>query len=353
MKKIENQLLKYKKMNKTIITIILIVFACVITYRGSVMGSLSLMVIIPFVCRMFYDQTAHIVAISLIIGAISGFFNVLGFGILFPLIFSISSLCGVFGAMSLKKVYNEPIKKKKILYLILSIILLRAGISINVEATGTPWGYMEAKEKINSYVKKNYEDGTLKYKKTSYNWYMDNYYNVYEYFVRGSSQEVHIDYSKRKEIYDQFKFEMEQLYTYEREIELQGILNGLMDKNLRVSAGIETEDYITRDELNDHYYNLTYDMEKFNKTKEKREKLNNKITYIIRIKDNEMKDLILSKEELTDLAIKIRNTIGVHEINFLRVTVKCSNGEDSSYEVWFDKNTDEEGIIKNYKYEKK
>jgi len=170
---------KYQNILKLSLCFVTLLFIVVISsIPVTFVNTLAPLVFVPFICRFIYNRNLPLILLSGVCAVVGG--GIITGSILDGWTVAIGLLIlmtiGIFaGDIYIKSRITKGKREKRILLIVISFVILGAGIYTNSVFNGTPFGYFNTHYKISNYIKKAYKDEDIKIKGVFYNW-KDGYY---------------------------------------------------------------------------------------------------------------------------------------------------------------------------------
>ena len=156
MEKPVRKISKYQKNIKLgVICIALLLSSIIVGGDVQFLSTFPVLILVPFVCRWFYNKTIVIILLtipcSILGGALNGNTSFIPFLITISLV---SAAIGVIASVLIKEGLRGKRRRVKVFNLVLGVLLVSGGCFIYAMFNGNPVGYVKTAVNAISYVKK-------------------------------------------------------------------------------------------------------------------------------------------------------------------------------------------------------
>lgn len=288
------------------------------------LSTIPFLILVPFVCRLYYGKSWPILLSSIGFGIIGGLLSENHSSSYIPFFTVMTFLTSITGVLAAVLIKSRIRKIWRPVFWIISAALLFASCMAFFSLSGNPVGYVQAMVKSKDYVNKTYEEGVLSFKGVVFNFKDKRHYGQFEYVLNGVRQTATIGFDPDGQVDDYYKYVLESLFLYERSADMKTEITAEIDFSpVAIDAKPASELNITEDEINDRYYHLSYDPERRNKATALRRSESAKLSYEISFGPFSEEYDKLSKEQFIDKAAAILNTLQARQVPFYSIQVKA------------------------------
>lgn len=348
-----SKLAKYQSNIKLVGALTAILLACIVAGATvPFLSTLPLLIIVPFICRLFVHQSLVLIVSTIPFGILGGVLSE-NDGSFIPF-FTIVALLLVSAGVGGGALWKQSSKQSKIGHKLISIVPALALIVVGSVAYcsfwGNPVGYVEAMIKTKNYVNETYEEGTLSFRGVSYNFKDNKHYGRFEYVLNGNRQVASIGFYSDGQVIDYYKERLEMQFADERSADFKAEVAGAIDHiPVYITADPETELQITQDELNNRYYHLSYDLERRNKAAALRESESHKLNYWVTFGSFSEEYDMYTKDQFMEKATAMLLTLKERNIPYHQVHVGALNESGDLQTVSLLQDTSPEQLEEQYK----
>ncbi|GIP32493.1 zf-HC2 domain-containing protein [Paenibacillus sp. J2TS4] len=322
--KLMAQLAKYQQNIKLAGVLLAMLMTSIIHGAGvQFMSTLPFLILVPFVCRLYYNKSLPILLSSIVFGVIGGLLseNHVSFVPVFTFLAFLSSCVGV-GAGILMKLGLQ--RNWRVACSIAAGALLIVSCLVFFSLSGNPVGYVQTMSKTKEYVNQTYEKGTLTFKGVVFNFKDKQHYGKFEYVLNQTRQTALIGINYYGEVNDSYKYALEMQFVEERSAELKTEIAAAVDYSpLTIAAKPEEVLHITQDEINNRYYHLSYDLDKRNKATGLRKSESGKLRYEISFGPFSHEYDKLSKEQFIAKSTAILRALQARQVPYHSIQISA------------------------------
>ena len=351
------KVMKYQENIKLLsISIAMLVTAIIIGARVQFLDTIPILVLVPFVCKLFYNKEIPIILLSIPSGIIAGVIsgetpNILLFGVIMFIVTTIFVYMAKIIETSIKE--DRKIRKRIGVFFVCTSLVI--GILVNNYFFGNPIGYISNLIKIKSYVAENYNldaiynEKTLKYKSLNYNHYIKAYEAKYECRLgRFDNKQIIGIKIIEDEIIDDYKDIIEVKFCAERANDMRVDLGNKGLSKIFVMAYREEYLNINQYCLNDFYYMMGSGYENYEISKEARKNECSKLIYKITIGESSMDVEKMTKDEFINKSLEIYKVLKENGQLYKKIEINAENDEGKVHRVNFNMNSNEDNIKNSY-----
>lgn len=346
------KLAKYQKNIKLAGVLVAMLLSCIIAGADvQFLSTIPFLFLTPFACRLYYNKSLPILFSSIPFGIIGGMLSEYDSSYIpfFTVIALLASGVGVGAGALVKRGLKQHKAGLKALAILPAVVILAIGCTAYFSFYGNPVGYIETLVKTNQYVNQTYEKGTLTFKGVSYNFKDSRHYGNFEYVLNGTRQVAPIGMNHEGQVIDHYKTMLEMQFCEERSADLKTEIAAAINHiPVTIFAKPEAELNITRDELNDTYYVLSYDLERRNKATETRKRESGKLSYEISFGPFSNEYVRLSKEEFLDKSVAILHALKERHIPYKNIFILAEDLNGHLQSVSFQHQATEQELIQSY-----
>lgn len=351
MEELIRKISKYQKNIKLgVICIALLLSSIIVGGDVQFLSTLPVLILVPFACRWFYNKTIVIILLtipcSIVGGALKGNSSFIPFLIVISLV---SAVVGVMASVFIKDGLKGERKILKVFNLVLGVLLVSGGCFVYAMFNGNPVGYVKTAVNAINYAKKNYGHEELNFKGVYYNFKFGTHDAKFEYILNGLNQVTSIGFYRDGIVNDGYKYALDSTFCNERARDIGSKVEQILGKNVVAFANHDEEISISKDALDDEYFNLSYDEDRLEKAEIMRKEAFNKIKYEIFMGKVKGEYIVISKEELIEDAIKIQKELSKEEAGYEEIILGGKNKAGINQTVTFKMNSREEEIKSSYK----
>ena len=151
MEKLVRKISKYQKNIKLgVICIALLLSSIIVGGDVQFLSTFPVLILVPFVCRWFYNKTIVIILLTIPCSILGGALN--GNTSFIPFLITISLVSAAIGVIA--SVLRGERRRVKVFNLVLGVLLVSGGCFIYAMFNGNPVGYVKTAVNAISYVKK-------------------------------------------------------------------------------------------------------------------------------------------------------------------------------------------------------
>lgn len=339
-----------KNIKLAVICVAMLLSSIIVGGDVQFLSTFPVLILIPFICRWFYNKTATIVLLTIPCSAIGGALKGNSSFIPFLIVISlIAAAIGTISAIFIKNGLKSEKRSLKLFNLCLGIVLISGGCFVYSSFNGNPVGYVKTAVNAINYVKKTYGTEELKFKGVYYNFKFGTHEAKFEYILNGMSQTTSIGTYRNGTINDGYRYVLDSTFCNERARDMGSKIEQILGKNVISFAGHDKEIVISKDALDDEYRNLSYDQDRLNKAEIMRKEALDKIKYEIFIGKVKGEYIMVTQKELIEDAINIQRELGKYGVEYDEIILGGKNEVGINQSVTFHMNDNEDEIKSSYK----
>lgn len=346
------KLARYQKRMKLAAVLLAMLLSCVVLGGGvQFLSTLPLLVIIPFLCRLYYKKSWPILISSIPFGIIGGSLNGNGSYIgFFTFIALFSTFLGVLAGRFILTGLRQSNWILKSLLILCAAVLLYGGSALHFSFNGNPIGYIQTANRAKAYVDKTYEEGTLTYKGVGYNFKFNQHYARYEYILNGIPQTASITFYKDGTVWDDYQERLNMQFYDDRSADLKmQIAAALQFEPFTVYASRDEQElHITRYELDDVFNHLSYDRPRQLQAAKVRLEESKKLTFYIEFNRYNEEELSLSKKQFMEISTIIFKTLQAQSVPYHQIVVSTTDQNGAKQTVAWEHTYSEQQMLDSY-----
>lgn len=345
-------LAKYQQRIKLFGVLVAMLMSCVIVgAEVQFLSTIPFLIFTPFICRLFYHRSWPIIVSSIPFGIIGGVLSEENASYIpfFTVIALITAVVGVGAAVLMNYGVHRYTAGLSASFKIASILILVVSFSAYFSFWGNPINYVNTMVKSKSYVNETYEEGTLTFKGVGFNFKDKSHYGKFEYVLNGNRQIETITIRSDGEVYDRYKYILDMQFSDERRADLRTEIAAAIDyAPVFISAEPVEELHVTRDEINDTYFHLSYDIERRNKATEVRKSEAGKLQYLISFGTFIDEYDQLSQDEFLERSAAILHALEERNFPYAMIEIRAFDLNGQQQSVSFDKSSSEQQLLDSY-----
>lgn len=345
-------LAKYQQRIKLFGVLVAMLMSCVIVgAEVQFLTTIPFLIFTPYICRLFYHRSWPIIISSIPFGFIGGVLSEENASYIpfFTVIALITAIVGVGAAVLMNYGVHRYTGGLSASFKIASIMILVVSFSAYFSFWGNPISYVNTMVKSKSYVSETYEEGTLSFKGVGYNFKDKSHYGKFEYVLNGTRQIESITIQPDGEVYDRYKYILDMQFSEERSADLRTEIAAAIDyAPVFISAEPAEEIHVTRDEMNEKYYHLSYDIERRDKATEVRNSEAGKIKYAISFGQFVDEYDQLLRDEFLEKSVAILHALEERDFPYAMIEVKAFDFNGQQQRVSFDQSSSEQQLLDSY-----
>lgn len=324
-----SRLRQYQRNIKLAGVLAAMLLSCVITGANvAFLSTIPFIILVPFLCRLYYQGSLWIILSSIPFAALGAWINDNNSSYIptFTVIACLLTCLGVGAAVLFQQGIRAIQTWAKTVLILLSLGIMIYSSSGYFSLMGNPIGYVKAMADTRQYVNKTYPDGTLSFVGVQYNFKFKRHYGLFEYVLNGVRQRASIEIYPDGFVVDSYKDHLDTIFADERSADLKTALTGALNgEPLYISAYAEEGQplRIAKEELNDTYYNLSYNLERRDKATANRRSESAKLAYVISL--GRFSDELdqMNKKQFVAKAATIAKELEAKKILYARVELKA------------------------------
>lgn len=347
------QLGKYQRRIKLVSVLVAMLMTCVISGAEiQFLSTIPFLILTPFACRLYYPRSLPIIVSAVSFSLLGGLLseNNSSYIPFFTVVVVINAAIGVGAAVLVKQWFNEAGMAVRSACMALGVAIVGFSCAGYFSFWGNPVGYMQALIQSNDYVNRTYEKGTLDFKGVQFNFKDKLHYGKFEYVMNGVRQTAMISIYRDGTVMDDYKFQLGLQFSEERSADLKAaIAASVYPMPLSVQATKQAELRITKDELDDSFYHLSFDPEKRRKAAELRASESGKLGYEITFGAFSGEYEKLSKETFLSRSASILRSLKEQKVPFQSIKIKAMDANENIQSVSLTGQTTEQQLADSYR----
>jgi len=323
------RLAKYQRNIKLAGVLAAMLLSCIISGAGvEFLSTLPLIILIPFLCQLYYDKTLPIIGSALPFGILGAMLNEQDASYIpfFAIIAVLTASIGVGAGRLVKLGIRQLQLSRKILLLFPAAAILFFSCTAYFSFFGNPVGYLDAMIRTKNYVNQTYDNGILAFKGVSYNFKDNRHYGRFEYVLNGTRQIAPIGIMRNGEVNDHYQYMLQMQFSEERSADVKTEIAAAINyRPITIFAKPEAELHVTRDELNHRYYNLSYDPARRDKATALRQQESGKLRYEISFGAFSGEYDSLTKDEFLQQSAAILHALKERQVPYHSIEMKAAD----------------------------
>jgi len=346
------QLGKYQRRIKLVSVFVAMLMTCIISGAEiQFLSTIPFLILTPFACRLYYPRSLPVIVSAVPFGLLGGLLSGHNSSYIpfFTVVVLINTAVGVGASVLVKQWFKQAGMAFRAVCMALGVAIVGFSCAGYFSYWGNPVGYTQALIQSNDYVNRTYEKGTLDFKGVHFNFKDKLHYGKFEYVMNGVRQTASIGFYRDGAVSDDYKFRLGLQFSEERSNDLKAaIAASVYPMPLSVQATPQSELRITKDELDDSFYHLSFDPEKRRKAAELRASASGKLGYEITFGAFSGQYEKLSKEAFLSRSASILRTLKEQKVPFQSIEIKAMDANENIQSVSLTEQTTEQQLADSY-----